>query len=289
MRHLLAAVMAVVLCIVVSGFAVTTAQQAATAKETKPPRFEVATVKPNASGTADSGSVFQSDRYRAFNSTLRQLVAEAYRVRSLQVIGGPPWVSSDRFDIEAKAEDPATLALVPQPNGTRTMPGTAFLMLRELLAERFKVVAHRETREGPIYALVMARSDRGPGLRPPAVNCAAIDPLNPPPGVGMCGGIGRAVGRLMARTATMAQLATSLSITVQRTVVDRTGLAGAFDFDLEWKPIDPNADATNATSVNEFAPSLAVALEEQLGVKLDSRRGPVDYIVIDSADRPPDN
>jgi uncharacterized protein (TIGR03435 family) len=204
-------------------------------------------------------------------------------------MGGPQWAASDRFDIVAKSEDPASFTLVPKADGTRAISGDPFRMLRELLEDRFKLVVHRETRDGPVYALTMSRSGRrGPGLRPFAVNCAALDPKNPTPNVGMCGGIAMARGRFTAKTATMTQLATSLSIVVQRPVFDRTGLSEPFDFDLEWAPINVDVDVA-AAPVSEFAPSLLVALDEQLGVKLESQRAPIEYIVIDSAELPTDN
>ena len=264
--------------------------QAAPAASDNPPKFEVATVKRNVSGATEFSDVFQPDgRYRAFNIRLRDLVSAAYRVRGFQVVGGPAWAASERFDIEAKAADPASFAFVPKADGTRVFPDAPFLMIRELLKDRFKLVVHRETREGPVYALTMIRPGlRGPRLRPPAVNCAAIDPKNPPPGVGMCGGIRRTAGRFEAKTATMTQLAASLSIQLQRPVLDRTGLSEPFDFDLEFVPLNLNIDAAT-TAVSEFAPSLVAALDEQLGVKLDSQRAPIEYIVIDSAEPPTDN
>ena len=265
--------------------------QATTGADTaNPPRFDVATVKRNMSGASEIGTVFQPGGwYRASNVRLRDLVAEAHQVRDFQVAGGRPWVASDRFDIEAKSEDAAAFALVPKADGTRAMPEKPFLMLRELLKDRFKLVVHRETREGPVYALAMSRSGRrGPGLRPFAVNCAAIDPKNPPPGVGHCGGIRRAPGRFEGRTATMAHLARSLSILLQRPVIDRTGLSEPFDFDMEWAPVNSSVDAA-ATPVSGFAPSLLAALDEQLGLKLEAQRAPIDYVVIDSADPPTDN
>lgn len=255
-----------------------------------PPKFEVATIKRNVSGAPGISDVFQPDgRYRASNMRLRDLVATAYRVRGFQVAGGPPWVASERFDIEARAADPASFALVPKADGTRAFPDAPFLMIRELLKDRFKLVVHRETREGPVYALMMIRSGlRGPGLRRPAVDCTTIDPKDPAPRVGMCGGISRAPGRLMGRTATIAQLATSLSISLQRPVIDRTGIAEPFDFELEWKPVDSALDPA-ASSAAEFAPSLLAALDEQLGLKLESQRAPIEYIVIDRAEPPTDN
>jgi uncharacterized protein (TIGR03435 family) len=257
---------------------------------TSPPKFEVATIKRSVSGGSGISDVFQPDgRYRASNMRLRDLVATAYRVRGFQVIGGPAWVASERFDVEAKAEDARSFALVPKADGTRTFPDAPFLMIRELLKDRFKLVVHPETREGPVYALMTIRSGvRGPGLRPPAVNCAAIDPKNPPPGVGMCGGIAQAPGRFTARTATIAQLARSLSIQLQRLVIDRTGISEPFDFDLEWAPITLNVDRA-ATPTTEFAPSLLAALDEQLGLKLETQRAPIEYIIIDSAEPPGEN
>jgi uncharacterized protein (TIGR03435 family) len=256
------------------------------------PKFDVATVKRNVSGAPEIGTVFQPDgHYRAFNVRVRDLVSEAYRVRGFQVAGGPPWVASERFDIEAKTEDAANFAPVIKADGFRALPETPFLMLRELLKDRFKLAVHRETREGPVYVLTMVRAGvRGPGLRPPAVNCATLDPKDPSPPVGLCEGIRRTPGRFMARTATMTHLATSLSILLQRLVIDRTGMSEHFDFDLEWAPapVNSNVDAA-ATPVSEFAPSLLAALGEQLGLKLDAQRAPIEYVVIDSAELPTDN
>ena len=255
-----------------------------------PPKFDVSTVKPNVSGSSEIATVFQPDgHYRASNVRLRDLVSEAYRVRGFQVAGGPPWVASARFDIEAKTEDAAKFALVVKADGFRTLPETPFLMLRELLKDRFKLVVRRETRDGPVYALTMIRAGvLGPGLRPPAVNCATLDPKDPAPKPGLCEGIRRAPGRFMARTATMAHLATSLAILLQRLVIDRTGLSEPFDFDLEWKPIDSVVDPTTSPAA-EFAPSLLAGLDEQLGLKLEAQRAPIEYIVIDSAELPTDN
>ena len=282
----------VAVCVAMSGpmGPIVGAQATTGAVTANPPRFDVATVKRNLSGTSEIGTVFQPGGwYRASNVRLRDLVSEAHQVRDFQVAGGPSWVASERFDIEAKSEDAAAFELVPKADGTRAIPEKPFLMLRELLKDRFKLVVHREMREGPVYALAMSRAGRrGPGLRPFAVNCAAIDPKNPPPGVGHCGGIRRAPGRLEGRTATMAQLARSLSILLQRPVIDRTGLSDPFDFDMEWTPINLNVDAA-ATPASEFAPTLLAALDEQLGLKLDAQRAPIEYVVIDSAERPADN
>ena len=268
-----------------TGGAILTAQIPPAAATATPPKFEVATIKRNASGASGIDSVFQPDgRYRAFNMTVRELVANAYRVRGFQVVGGPPWVASERFDVEAKAEDAATFKYVPAADGTPVFPDAPFLMIRELLNDRFKLVVHRETREGPAYALMMIRAGaRGPRLRPPANDCYKMVPKPP-----SCAGIRREPGRFVVTSSTMANLATSLSISLQRLVIDRTGLSERFDFILEWKPVDSAGDPA-ATLAAEFAPSLLAALDEQLGLKMVAQRAPIDYIVIDSAEAPSDN
>ena len=261
------------------------AQVTAGAATATPPKFEVATIKRNVSGGSGAEDVFQPDgRYRAFNMRLRDLVATAYRVRGFQVAGGPAWAASERFDVDAKAADAASFWFTPKADGTVVFPETAFLMIRELLKDRFKLVVHHETREGPVYALTMIRSGvRGPRLRPPADGCFKSVPKPP-----TCEGIRWAPGRFMATSATMARLATSLSILLQRLVIDRTGLSERFDFNLEWKPIYSAVDPA-ATPAAEFAPSLLAALDEQLGLKLEAQQAPIDYVVIDSAEPPTDN
>lgn len=253
------------------------------------PRFEVSTVKRNISGEARGDSVFQSDRYMARNVRVRDLIAEAYRVRGFQVTGGPDWIGSDRFDIIAKAAAAAPFTPSIGPDGARQPPEAPFVMLRELLKDRFKLVAHTETRDGPIYELVMARNKlKGPRLRPAEIDCAKLDPGGPPPPGGFCGGIRTGIGALTARTAAMRQLASVLTGVVQRQVVDRTNLSGVFDFDLEFSPMAQNADTGTPPSVDS-ATSLFTALQEQLGLKLQPQRGRIDYVVIDRVEPPSEN
>jgi uncharacterized protein (TIGR03435 family) len=251
------------------------------------PTFEVSTVKRNVSGEATGGSVFQSDRYMARNVRVRDLIAEAYRVRGFQVTGGPEWIGTDRFDIIAKAASAAPLTPTIGPDGVRQPPDAPFLMLRELLKDRFKLVVHTEAREGPTYELMMARDDKrnGPQLRAPGTDCAKLDPAGPPPPGGFCGGIRTGIGRLTGRTAPMRQLASVLTGVVQRHVVDRTNLPGVFDFDLEFSPTPLNADAGVTASVDN-AISVFTALLEQLGLKLQPQRGRIDYVVIDGVEPP---
>jgi uncharacterized protein (TIGR03435 family) len=268
------------------------------------PAFEVASIKQNKSG---DGRSFLGNppggRFSATNMPLRGLIAFAYATSqplpNFRIIGGPSWIDSDRFDINAKA----STEFQPGTNGPSPQ---VFLMLKALLAERFKLVAHNETRELPVYDLVMARSDARPGpqLRKSDVDCAALfasrrggGPPPPPPQPGermQCGMLG-GIGRVTAGAVNMTQFGALLSRIVNRTVVDKTGLTGNFDIDLTFTPDQPArapgapADQpirVNGVDIDPNGPSLFTALQEQLGLKLDSQKGPVDVVVIDSVDHP---
>ena len=253
------------------------------------PAFEVASIKPNKSG--NSGWLMAPQpggRVVAENVPLRALIQAAYQLRAFQVLGGPGWLDTERFDIAAKAAG--------NPNPNEMLP-----MLRTLLAERFKLAVHTETREQPIYALTLSLSDGklGSRLRASDANCAAAarnalptraDPNRPPP----CGDFRMSAGRLIATGMSMEHLALRLSERVNRPVQDRTALAGVFDLDLEFsadqlhQPGPPGANA-NPGPADPSAPSLFTALQEQLGLKLESTRGPVEILVIDHVEQPTDN
>jgi uncharacterized protein (TIGR03435 family) len=242
------------------------------------PAFEVAAVRPNTSGSASMNVGTQpGGRFNAVNIPLTQLIQNAYRVHDFQIIGGPAWLS-DRFDVIAKAET----EFAPAAPGTI---GTQWLMLQSLLAERFQLVAHRETREMDIYALMRAREDGrlGPRLRQSDIDCAALTrpgatlppPAAPAPGMRpirpcmiRAGG-----GNVVAGASRLDVLVANLSSETRRIVENRTGLTGVFDIDLSWAP-DGSTDTTRA--------SLFTALQEQLGLKLESTRAPVEVLVIDS-------
>jgi uncharacterized protein (TIGR03435 family) len=273
--------------------------------------FEVASVKPsNPNPTGPLGAVPfvlpALGRLTAQNVTLRMLIMAAYQKQPFEIVGGPPWWNSAKFDINAKAED-ATQT-------TDQMLG----LLKTLLADRFKLKVHTETREVPIYALVQARSDGklGAKLKASADNCpdfkvqqqqqleaiakgglGALAAMRPAPGeTKPCsilpmpptqGAIGmKASGQSMA---TLTLLLTQLA---GRPVVDRTGLTGLYDFDLLIDmqtlmrvyqelgvnmPMPPNLPE---------GPSLMTQLEEDLGLKLDSQRGPGEVLVVDAAEMP---
>ena len=242
--------------------------------------FEVASVKPNKSGDqASSSFVRPGGRYTATNVTLRMLMRSAYGVHDDQIVGGPSWTNSDRFDIVAKAEG-------NQP--TSIFRDQARLMLRSVLADRFKLVLHNETRELPIYALVVARGDRklGPQLQPSdAAECVAVKARSPIPSTAAdpplpCGGGFARTGRLGARGSAVSDLVTSISNAADRLVRDRTELTGNFDWDLQWTPEQfPQTEPSESVS-------LFTAIQEQLGLKLESTKGPVDVLVIERVEHP---
>jgi uncharacterized protein (TIGR03435 family) len=267
-------------------------------------KFEVASVKRNVGGEPFVRIGIQpGGRYTAVNVPLRQLITMAYQLQGFQLVGGPDWINTDRFDITAKAETDIT----PTPMG---VAGPMQMMVRSLLADRFKLVVHEEQREMPIYALVFARDDRrpGPALKPSTVDCEArmrmarggTPPPAPAPGEPPVCGIRIGTGRIMAGGTPISMLPGILAPMVQRYVVDRTGLTGNYDYNVSYAP-DPmrggGAAPTSAAGVGA-APSPApvpadpggasifTALQEQLGLKLESQRGPVKVLVIDSVQPP---
>ena len=261
------------------------------------PAFEVASVRPNTSGDGMIRLGIQpGGRFTATNVPLRVLIRNAYQVQDFQIVDAPDWIRSERFDIVAKAE-----ADVP-PGPIGGPPGPMQLMLQSLLAERFKLVLHTEQRELPIYALVLARSDGrlGSQLRASTVDCvevikAARGRGAPPPPLTpgerpMCG-MRIGPGQLGGGGIPLDAFSGLLSQFVQRVVVDRTGLAGSFDIDLSWTPDQlpqggPPPGAPPLPPIDPNGPSIFTAVQEQLGLKLESTRGQVDVLVIDSVARP---
>jgi uncharacterized protein (TIGR03435 family) len=244
--------------------------------------FEVASIRRNLSRTQLGSGLAgpqPGGRFIAREATLQRLVGDAYDVEEVE--GGPAWVRSDRFDVNAR--------------GAGQSQDDIRRMLRALLADRFKLVVHRESREMPVYTLTTARADRrlGPRLQPSDPKCAE-EARNffpgalgfPPP----CGDFRLGAGALSARGVTLGNLAKLLAGRAGRPGIDRTGLEGVYDLTLEWssdlglRPAPP--DAAGAADLRPDGLSLFTALEEQLGLRLEPGRGPVDVIVIDRADPP---
>ena len=267
------------------------------------PAFEVASIKRNKSGDGFMGMGMQpGGRLTMMNMPVRQLIVRAYGVQPYQVLGGPSWITSDRFDITAKAPGDAS-------------PQQMNAMLETLLADRFKLKVRRETRQSDVYRLVKARADGklGEALKPAAVNCdmargRAAGPV-PGPGAGPAPARGPAPGgpmmgpcqfliapgRFQVAGQSMAAFANSLGMQVGRPVLDESGLQGAYDFTLTFMP-DPGGrgmpagppppGAPELPPIDPNAPALPTALQEQLGLRLESAKGPVEMIVIDSIDQP---
>lgn len=295
MRHMLASLFV----------ATTLAAQTTQSPDTSTPAFEVATVKPNRTDRAGGSLVLPPGRFTATNVSLKILITNAYQLSFFQVVGGPDWTSTERFDIAAKAPDGAP------PEQTRAM-------VRALLKDRFKLVVHMETRDTPIFALVKARDgdQLGPSLKRSTTECGPLRaqraaalaevararggrvPVPPPPSANelvVCGmrvgGRGGPTLTYRAGNITMAALANALRPYVGRGVVDRTGLNGEFDFDLQFSAPPTTAQTGTGVPVASLddAASIFTALQEQLGLKLEPTRGPVELMVIDSAERPVEN
>jgi bla regulator protein BlaR1 len=233
-----------------------------------PPAFEVVSIKPNRTGARSSGfHRAGGGNLNAINVTLKTLIGYAYDVRGYQISGGPPWIDSERYDILAK------------PEGTELDSRTARVELmrhrvQALLADRFQLTITKTTKELPMFTLVVAKN--GPKLT-------------------------RAKGddrdmvtnghHLTCRTTSMESLAKNfLQGELGRFVADRTGLKGEFDFTLDWAPQEgePRQSDGEPSTVPEGA-SLFMALQEQLGLKLEPTKGPVEILVVDHAERASEN
>jgi len=230
-----------------------------------------------------------TDRFDWFDVTLAMLIRDAYGLFDSQVIGGPDWMRSKRWDVSAKA---AALA----PNDAREL-------VRRLVEDRFALKAHTETREMPIYNLVLARSDRtlGPRIKPATVDCTPFltgkrpmqeSPRDPDNRFGLCsvGGAFTPAGLLTPRLngRPLTGLIQHLEEAMELRVIDRTGLKGNYDIELSYLDeslADPSLPAAQALR----GPSLFAALQEQLGMKLEAGRGPVEVLVVDSASAPTPN
>jgi uncharacterized protein (TIGR03435 family) len=235
----------------------------------KPPTFEVASIKPNTSLAMSGGSDVSPGRFVGKDVTAKRVIGVAFQpLLANQIVGGPDWINTDRFDIEAKASAGVSSAQVR-------------LMMQSLLADRFKLVTHRERRELPVYQLVMARADGrlGEKLRSSHSDCVTLDTrsLTPvgQPTMPQCD-FTFADTALRGTGVTMEGLARELSF-VGRVVIDKTNVVGQFDFELEWAAPDVPSDT---------GPSIFTAMQEQLGLRLEAARGPVDVLVIDHIERP---
>jgi len=253
------------------------------------PSFEVASIKPNHSaGSFISMRMAPGGRFTANNITAKQLIENAYDIRGFQISGGPKWLDSTKYDIVAKAADS------PQKDENTLSESERNLLvnrnrqrLQSLLASRFNLQCHSTTKEGTVYELLVAKN--GPKLQ-----VTHGQELSPNRGMRM------RPGQLEGQSATISFLARALSGQLGRTVVDKTGLTGLYNFTLQWTPDqrqtqmfkgpgagpgEPDGAATPDTS----GPSIFTAVQEQLGLKLESAKGPVEILVIDHVEPPSEN
>ena len=230
------------------------------------PVFTVASIKPNTSGLPYSQSTEPPNGVALVNERLRDVILFAYGLYEFQLTGDPAWVSRDRFDITARADGPLSF----EEKRAR---------VRRLLADRFALKVRTETREQSVYALVKSGPAAGAGLK--SRDCAT-------PGVGGLA-CGRGIAAVDAGVMRMggipiARLAGTLGGVLGRVVLDETGLSGPFDVDLRWRPdIGLSPDLSDAAKQKiEAQATLPVAVREQLGLELQSRRAPVTLVVVES-------
>ena len=284
----LAVLVGVVLIVIAIGDRRTHAQSS----DQKPVAFQVASVKPNPSRAAQPLDPLESNLWRSIarrpsrgrlhldSVTTQFLIELAYGVRDVQLVGGPSWMNADRYEVDARSS-------------ADTTPDQVLRMLQSLLSERFKLTVRREQRDLPVYELRQAKGgpkatlitqvpceNAEPSTAPPRIVAGA----GPPP-LNQCGG----VRRKMLPTATQIEavaisthrLTELLSDDVDRTIIDKSGITVPVFVRLEYAPTRLAAGGTEST-----LPSLFTALEEQLGLKLESTKGPVEVLVIDHVEKP---
>ncbi len=234
-----------------------------------PSAFEVASIKPSApGGHGVQIQITPGGRFVAKNVNLKFLIQYAYGVKEFQITGGPAWLSSEGFDVVAKPE-----------GGERTVNRTDLQqMVQALLADRFKLTFHRETKELPVYTLVVAKG--GSKLQASSAQHGQMR-------------MGR--GQISAQKVSISELAGNLGNQLGRNVIDRTALTGEFDFELKWTPDETQSfgpkgpPPEGAPPVDPNSPSIFTAVQEQLGLKLEGDKGPVDILIVDTAGKPADN
>ena len=259
------------------------------APQATPPSFEVASVKQDPNGQ-HIRFIRPFPTLRIEGATLKDLILFAYEVHVFQVTGGPAWIDSELYDIDAKAERP--------PTSTREFVDLQKRRLQTLLADRFHLVLHRETKELPVYEMTVTKG----GAKLPVANCLQRitgDTATAPgkTAADYCGGLGGSMGsgRLEGNGVDMSFLGGVLSSMLSRTVADKTGLAGQYIIHLTFapeSPAGPSPDPAPPRPMDASAdtrPDILTAIQEQLGLKLESAKGPVPVLVIDRVEKPTGN
>ncbi|HKE20901.1 MAG TPA: TIGR03435 family protein [Bryobacteraceae bacterium] len=244
--------------------------------------FEVASIKPSARDARGTKIVRPPGRLEIGNMTLKEMIVNAYSVQPFQVSGGGGWVDSVHYDISAKA-------------GARVSREDVLLMLQALLADRFRLAFRRETRQLPVFALVLARKDGklGPRLIPSREGaCTPFDPAKPfaVDNMRLCGAFSLGPDGLTLVSGSIASLSPRLSRLLGRMVIDKTGLTRNFDINIEWSPDETLAmQPADRGRGDNISPSIFTVFRQDLGLDFKAENGPVDILVIQRAEMPSGN
>ncbi|HEY4045691.1 MAG TPA: TIGR03435 family protein [Acidobacteriaceae bacterium] len=259
--------------------------------DAKVPAFEVASIKPSKSSDGGMRIMFTPDGFSTTNIPLKIVISQAYGIREDLISGAPSWVDSARYDIEAKVAGPDVAEL---PKLSVDQRGS---MLQSLLADRFELKAHRETKELPVYELVIAKN--GPQLKEAKPGDTYANGIKGPDGVAHAGMMRIGPGQLTGQGIPMTTMVKLLSRQLHRTILDKTGLTGNYDITLQWAPEEGPSpmfprpggaqQETAPPSPDSSGPSIFTAIQEQLGLKLESTKGPVATLVVDHVETPSAN
>ncbi len=238
----------------------------------KAPAFDVVSIHQNNTATDGHHHIYNDSgesHFRTVNLSLKDLLQFAYGLPKSQILGGPPWLDSTMFDIDAKSDPSmdAQLHKLPSDQARRQKQ----LMVQAVLADRFQLAAHQETRQLPVYGLVVAKG--GPKFKSSKINGTTIE-------------TGRSRMHIAGSDDTVAILARELAQVLGRIVVNNTGISGRYDLTLIWTPDDA---LTNGAPDSNAPPGIFTAIQEQLGLKLESTKGPVPVLIIDRVQPPSAN
>jgi uncharacterized protein (TIGR03435 family) len=254
----------------------------------KVPVFDVVSVKENKSADGRMRIMFTPDGYSARNVSAKQLIQMAYGIRQDLISGGPGWVESAGYDFDAKVAGPDVDAL------KKLTPEQRRSMLQPALADRFKLKIHTETKQLPVFELVVAKG--GSKLKEASPGDTYANGIKGPDGTSRAGMMRFGPGQLTAQAVPMTSLVNMLSQELHQTVIDKTGLTGKYDLELNWtadqgsEPMFKGTDGSqHDPAPDSSGPSIFTALQEQLGLKLQSAKGPVETLVIDHVEMPSEN
>lgn len=256
----------------------------------KVPEFDVVSVKQDKSGTGMMRLMFKPDGYSATNVSAKLLIQVAYGIREDLISGAPGWADTARFDFEAKVAGADVDDLKKLSSEQRRS------MLQPALADRFRLKVHNETKQLPVFELVLAKS--GSKLKEATRGDTYATGIKGADGKGHAGMMRMSPGEVTGQGVPIATLVNLLATQLHQTVIDKTGLSGTYDLDLTWSPEQESgpmfrggdgSQQKTDTAPDSTGPSIFTALQEQLGLKLQSTKGPVDTIVVDHIEMPSEN